>query len=98
MGASYEFEAELFEWDNRRDKWVFAALPADISAEIADQPHPPAGWDSIKVIARIGATQWSTSIFPSSQTGTYSLAIKKSLRQKYGVDTGDTVTIGIEIV
>ena len=95
-GDSYEFSAELWEWDARREKWVFAALPPEISDEIAAQPRPPSGFNSVKVRVRIGATQWATSIFPNADS--YVVPIKKSVREKHGIDTGDTVTIGIELV
>ena len=95
-GDSYEFTAELWEWDARREKWVFAALPTDVSDEILDQPRAPSGFNSVKVRARIGSTQWSTSIFPNRDA--YVLPIKKSVRVEHGIDTGDSVTIGIELV
>jgi len=97
IGDSYEFEAVLFEWDARREKWVFAPLPADVSAEIRDQPRPPAGFESVRVEVRIGDSLWKTSIFPNS-SGLYVVPIKKAIRQKYGIDTGDTVTIGVTLL
>lgn len=95
-GHSYEFDAVLWEWEARREKWVFAALPDEISDEIASLPLPAKGFNSVKVIVRIGATQWSTSIFPNEHG--YVVPIKKAVRTKHGIDTGDTVTIGISLV
>ena len=95
-GDSYEFESVLWEWDARREKWVFATLPAEVSDEIAAQPRPPSGFNSVKVNVRIGATRWSTSIFPNAEK--YVVPIKKSVRDKHGIDTGDTVTIGIDLI
>ncbi|MCU1480853.1 MAG: hypothetical protein JWQ19_1639 [Subtercola sp.] len=93
-GIRYEFEAELYQWAARREKWVFARLPDDISAEITDQPHPPAGFNSVKVQVTLGASRWSTSIFPEG--GAYVVPIKLSVRASEGVDLGDTVRIGLE--
>jgi hypothetical protein len=95
-GIRYEFEAELWRWEARRDLWVFARLPLDISQEIHDQPHPPAGWGSVKVMVTLGGSRWSTSIFPESADGAYTLAIKGSIRKKEGVGLGDVVRIGVE--
>jgi hypothetical protein len=95
-GIRYEFEADLWRWEARRDLWVFVRLPLDISEEIRDQPHPPAGFGSVKVVATLGSSRWSTSIFPESADGSYTLAIKGSVRKKEGVGLGDVVRIGIE--
>lgn len=94
-GIRYEFESVLFPWEARRELWVFAQLPADVSAEIQDAPHPPAGFNSVKVTASLGSSRWSTSIFPQSD-GCYVLAVKKSVRDREGVGLGDTVRIGVE--
>ena len=68
-GVRYEFETELFRWEARRDLWVFARLPDDISEEIRLQPHPPAGWGSVKVMVTLGGSRWSTSV-PTTRAGT----------------------------
>ncbi|MGA0568488.1 DUF1905 domain-containing protein [Rathayibacter sp. KR2-224] len=94
-GIRYEFETTLFPWDARRELWVFARLPLDISEEIHDAPHPPAGFNSVKVEATLGSSRWSTSIFPESD-GTFVLAIKKAIRMREGVDVGDTVRMAVE--
>lgn len=94
-GIRYEFESTLFPWEARRELWVFARLPLEISEEIHDAPHPPAGFNSVKVEATLGSSRWSTSIFPEGD-GTYVLAIKKAIRTREGVDIGDTVRMAVE--
>ncbi|GAB3611475.1 DUF1905 domain-containing protein [Humibacter ginsengiterrae] len=94
-GIRYEFESTLFPWEARRELWVFARLPLEVSEEIHDAPHPPAGFNSVKVEATLGSSRWSTSIFPEGD-GTYVLAIKKSIRAREGVDVGDTVRMAVE--
>lgn len=95
-GARYEFETELFRWAARREVWVFARLPDDVSEEIHDQPHPPAGFGSVKVMVTLGGSRWSTSIFPESADGPFVLPIKGSVRRAEGVELGDRVRIGVE--
>lgn len=97
-GVRYEFEAELFRWAARRDLWVFARLPEDISEEIRLRPHPPAGFGSIKVVVTLGSSRWSTSVFPESAEGPYLVAVKGEVRRREGVDVGDTVRMGVETV
>ncbi|GIT81924.1 hypothetical protein LLS1_35930 [Leifsonia sp. LS1] len=95
-GVRYEFETELFRWEARRDLWVFARLPDDVSEEIRLQPHPPAGFGSVKVMVTLGGSRWSTSVFPESADGAYIVAIKGAVRQAEGVSVGDTVRLGVE--
>ncbi len=95
-GVRYEFEAELWRWEARRDLWVFARLPDDVSEEIRLQPHPPAGFGSVKVMVTLGGSRWSTSVFPESADGAYVVAIKGAVRAKEGVGLGDVVRLGIE--
>ena len=96
-GIRYEFETTLFPWEARRELWVFARLPLDVSEEIHDAPHPPAGFNSVKVEVTLGSSRWATSIFPEGD-GTYVLAIKKAIRAREGVDVGDTVRMAVETV
>lgn len=95
-GVRYEFETELFRWEARRDLWVFARLPEEVSEEIRLQPHPPAGFGSVKVLVTLGGSRWSTSIFPESAEGAFIVAIKGSVRRAEGVGLGDRVRLGIE--
>jgi hypothetical protein len=92
----FEFESELFEWQARVEKWVFAALPDDVSHEIRDVPRPRAGFDSVKVVVTLGGSRWRTSIFPQSAEGVYVVPVKRSVRDAEGVDTGDRVRIAVE--
>jgi len=94
-GYRYEFETELFRWASRRELWVFARLPLDVSEEIRLQPHPPAGFDSVKVSVTLGGSRWSTSIFPQ-EDGHYVVPIKSAVRRAEGVELGDRVRIGVE--
>ncbi|MFJ4106010.1 DUF1905 domain-containing protein [Oerskovia enterophila] len=96
VGTRYEFEAELWRWTARSEKWVFASLPDDVSDEIADSPLPPAGFGSVKVEATIGRTRWSTSIFPDAGRRTFVLPVKAAVRRAEDVDVGDTVRIAVE--
>lgn len=95
-GTRYEFEAELWRWEARTDRWVFASLPQDVSDEIADLPLPPAGFGSVKVEVTLGGSRWSTSVFPDSGRATYIVAIKAAVRRREGVDVGDVVRMAVE--
>ena len=94
-GTRFEFEAELWRWEARTDSWVFAALPEDVSDEIAELPLPPAGFGSVKVEVTLGAQRWSTSVFPDAQRKTFVVPIKAAVRRAEGVDVGDRVRIAL---
>jgi hypothetical protein len=95
-GTRFEFEAELWRWQARTDSWVFVALPEDVSDEIADLPLPPAGFGSVKVEVTLGASRWSTSVFPDASRKTYVLPVKAAVRRAEKVDVGDVVRVGVE--
>jgi len=96
----YRFASELRRWEARvRDDWYFVELPIEASAEIHEWADalPRAGFGAVKVIARVGATSWSTSIFPGS-SGTYSLVVGARVRRAEGVEPGEVVDAEVEIV
>ncbi|WP_166864234.1 MULTISPECIES: DUF1905 domain-containing protein [unclassified Salinibacterium] len=94
----FEFRAEVRPWKVRRDDWYFVDVPAEFSAEIREwaDARPRAGFGAVKVAAGIGATHWSTSIFPDS--GVYVLALNARVRRAEGIEYGDEVDVEIEIV
>lgn len=95
-----EFDGELWLWEARRpDSWTFVTLPADVSEEIRELTGGRArGFGSVRVRVRVGGSVWTTSIFPgSAQTG-YVLPVKRAVRKAEDLDTGDTVSVTVELV
>ena len=97
MTALYAFEAELYRWASRREKWLFVSLPSEESAEIAELPAPPRGFESLRVDVTLGASTWRTSIFPGGD-GRYTMPVKRSVYEKEGVDEGDAVSISLRLL
>lgn len=95
----YRFDSEVRRWEARRDDWFFADVPPEASAEIHEwaSGRPRAGFGAVKVRARIGATEWSTSIFPADPSH-YSLALNARVRRVEGIEPGSTITVELEIV
>ncbi|MBN9604994.1 MAG: DUF1905 domain-containing protein [Actinomycetales bacterium] len=94
----YVVESQLWRWEVRTDSWTFATVPAEESAEIRELVGDLArGFGSVPVTVRLGATTWRTSIFPSKESGTYALPIKKAVQKAEGVAVGDTVTLDLEL-
>jgi Domain of unknown function (DUF1905) len=53
----------------------------------------PRGFGSIKVMAEIGSSRWSTSVFPAKDVGGYMLPIKAAVRKTEGLVEGDAVAL-----
>jgi hypothetical protein len=93
------FDAELWLWDARRaDVWIFVSLPAGESEEIRDLAGGlRRGFGSLRVRATIGASTWTTSIFPGSQAA-YVLPVKRPIRVAEALDVGDRATVTVELI
>ena len=98
METSFTFSAELWEWQTTGTAWVFVTLPTNLSDEIDDLVPIPGGFGSVKVHVRIGATSWSTSLFPDKSSGSFVLPIKRKVRDAERIDVGDTPTVSITLV
>ena len=98
MEATFVFEAELYEWDAKQDaSWVFVTLPFDLSEDVRDMELPRRGFGSVKVKVRVGASEWRTSIFPDSKSGSFVLPVKKDVRNRENLDIGERARFEIDI-
>ena len=53
------------------------------------------GWGTVPVRARIGATEWETSLFPKD--GRYLVPVRAAVRRAEGFDEGCPVTVRLEV-
>ena len=95
---TYTFTAELWQYPGYA-AWYFITLPKDISDEIkmVRANVPQRGFGSIKVLAKIGNSAWSTSIFPDKTTACFLLPVKKQIRTAENIVAGDSVAIEITL-
>ncbi len=92
-----EFEGDVFRWDAREDSaWFFTAVPPELSEDIREIPRPYRGFGAVRVRARIGGTEWATSIFPSDDT--YVLPLKKAVRDAEGLVDGGPVVVRLDVL
>lgn len=98
--SEHLFDGQLFPWDEASpDSWVFVALPRDLADRIDDEVSgPPRGFGSVRVEVGVGASHWTTSIFPSKELGTYVLPVKKSVRRAEDLDSGDVATFSLAVL
>jgi hypothetical protein len=77
--------------------WHFLTINKTASARIKSMARlPRRGFGSIYVKAKIGTTEWKTSVFPTKEQ-TYLLAIKADVREKENIEAGDTITVRITL-
>lgn len=92
------FDAEVFRWEARTQDWYFAAVPDEVSADIREIPRMPRGFGAVRVTATIGATTWTTSIFPDAGRGVYVLPLKQAVRRAEGIGADGTVAVRLEVL
>ena len=94
-----EFDGEIFRWDAREDAaWFFTAVPPELSEAIREIPRPYRGFGSVRVRARVGGSEWSTSIFPDSTNGSYWLPLKKTIRDAEALVDSGPVSVRLEVL
>lgn len=94
-----EFEGEVFRWDARDDaSWFFAAVPPELSEDIREIPRPYRGFGAVRVRARVGGSEWTTSIFPDSSLGSYVLPLKKAVRDAEALVDGGPVVVRLDVL
>lgn len=90
-----EFTGEIFHWRGPAP-YLFVAVPEEASREIKSVSRKVTyGWGVIPVHARIGKTEWTTSLFPKN--GLYLVPIKMLVQKAENVDMGNAVNIRLEI-
>lgn len=90
-----EFSGEVWHWRGP-SPYHFITVPEDESAEIqAVSAMVTYGWGVIPVEVRIGATRWTTSLFPKD--GGYAVPLKDMVRKAEEIDVGDTVTVHLAV-
>ena len=54
------------------------------------------GFGSVKVMARIGATEWKTSVFPQKQRSQWILLVSKKVMRREDLAEGDPLALELE--
>jgi hypothetical protein len=75
--------------------WFFVTVPKKESDTLRAvmKHYPRRGFGAVKTSVTIGATSWTTSVFPESLSGMYILPIKKQVRKTEDLYEGDTTRI-----
>lgn len=90
-----EFSGAIWYWRGP-SPYHFLTVPEAQSKELKEIAQLVTyGWGMIPVQARIGNTEFTTSLF--HKDGLYVLPLKDSIRKAEGIDEGDHVTARIEV-
>ncbi len=90
-----EFRGTIIEWRGP-SPYHFIVVPAKQSRDLKDMARfVTYGWGMIPVTARIGETEWTTSLF--HREGRYWVPIKDAVRTAETLDEGDRVTIRLTL-
>lgn len=90
-----EFNAELWLWRGPAPFFWLTLPEASCDYVRAQASEASYGWGAVPVTARIGATEWETSLLPKN--GGYVLPVKSAVRQREGFGDGDLVTVGMSV-
>ena len=90
-----EFTATVWRYDGQA-AWYFLTLPVDLSEEIRARTER-VGFGSVRVDVRIGATSWSTSVFPDKESGSFVLPVKAAVRRAEDLDDGSPARVHVTV-
>ncbi|UVO55216.1 DUF1905 domain-containing protein [Sphingomonas sp. SUN039] len=104
-GGSWTFTGPLWLWRGKTKDgtastmaWHFVTIDGDIADAIrAAAPGRMAAWGSVYVTARIGGTEWRTSLFPSKEVKGYLLPVKAAVRKSEKLVEGDRITVSLAL-
>jgi hypothetical protein len=89
------FEAEVFEWRGP-SPYYFVEVPEpmcdDLRVAARDVSY---GWGVVPVTVQIGATSWTTSLFPKD--GGYLVPLKDRVREAEDIAQDDVVELVLTI-
>ncbi|WP_148614075.1 DUF1905 domain-containing protein [Nocardioides rubriscoriae] len=85
------FSGEVFSWRGP-SPYHFVAVPEPECTALADvAPLVSYGWGMVPVTGRIGATDFTTALWP--REGGYVVPVKDAVRRAEGIELGDVVTV-----
>ena len=90
-----EFSGKIWYWRGP-SPFHFVTVPDELSSDLkAILGFVTYGWGMIPVNARIGNTEWKTSLFPKD--GRYIVPIKDLVRKAENLELDDEVTVWLQV-
>jgi hypothetical protein len=86
---------EIWHWRGPAP-YYFVTVPADASARLKEVSAAVTyGWGMVPVLARVGDTEWETSLWPKD--GSYVVPLKDAVRHAEDLEEGELVTIELTV-
>ena len=94
--AEIAFAGRIVEWRGPAP-YLFVRVPDEHVGEVAYAARQASyGWGCVPVTARIGGTDFTSSLFP--RDGGYLLPVKVAVQRSERVGLGDRVTVTLRVV
>ena len=96
----YKFTAKVYHYSVSADMigWTIVLLPKEMANEIREQlKWQEEGWGRMKVTAKIGNSEWQTSIWFDTKHETYILPLKAEIRKKEKIEIDKEVEVIIGV-
>ena len=88
MVIAFDFTADLWRYTGKA-AWYFVTLPHDVADDIDEiTGDTRRGFGSVRVEVTVGATSWTTSIFPDTKSESFVLPVKQAVRVAEDLDEG----------
>lgn len=91
---TWVFEGEVVEWRGPAP-YLFVVMPEEDSETLKEASRELAYWGQVPVHVRIGATEFTTALFP--KRGRYLVPLKAAVRSAEGIVEGDLVAVTLEV-
>lgn len=93
--TTWEFAGEVWEWRGPAP-YHFVSVPEDLCDDVRDAADVVSyGWGMVPVTLRIGATTWTTSLWPKD--GGYVVPLKDRVRRAEEIELGDVVSMVLHV-
>ncbi len=93
----FELTGEIWYWRGP-SPYHFVTVPDELSEIIREvAAELTYGWGMIPARVKIGATEWSTSLFPQKGHAAYVLPVKDAARRAEQLTVGDTVDVRLVV-
>lgn len=92
-GIKFQFAAIPWKYEGSNG-WYFVSLPQELAIEIRGVvKSEEQGWGRLKATAKIGSSEWKTSIWFDTKRKTYLLPLKAEVRKAENLIVDKSVEI-----
>ncbi len=100
QNPKFNLKGDVWLYNGDKASWHFVFIGKDVSKKIKNGYMfiGKRGFGSVPVSVSLGKTKWKTSVFPDRKIGGYILPLKKEVRKKENIKSGDVISFSIEVL